>query len=436
MSCAQCGAPLPQGCRRHRIYCSLRCGKRAYRARQATGVAPQPWRHPAHISTSPTVRAAAERAEHLGDAHGWSASTRARVLDGLAVVLHGLPIGQHVPLTQVRARTPATSSKIRVAEVLADMELLDDDTVAAIRPWIDRRCQKLPAGFAADVRLWLLVLLDGDARTRPRSPATLYVYLGSVEPLLTGWAATHGHLREITTADITTALERLRGWPRRNAITALCSLFRFATRRRIVFTNPTARLTGPDGERNLLPLTDAEVRAVERLAVTPAQRLVIALAAVHAARPAAIRGLTLDDLDLPNRRITLAGHRKRLDELTYRSAQAWLEQRRATWPRTPNRHVLISLKTALGLESVSRAYLKNHLLPGVDLDHIRGDRVLQEALAVGADPLHLALVFTLAHTTASRYATFAQNLLASTLEQGSVCSPNPPNAATASPEGP
>ena len=39
-----------------------------------------------------------------------------------------------------------------------------------------------------------------------------------------------------------------------------------------------------------------------------AQRLAIALAAVHAARPQAIRELTLDDIDLPNRRITLAGH--------------------------------------------------------------------------------------------------------------------------------
>ncbi|MFG2987449.1 hypothetical protein ACGFYQ_40610 [Streptomyces sp. NPDC048258] len=34
-----------------------------------------------------------------------------------------------------------------------------------------------------------------------------------------------------------------------------------------------------------------------------------------------------------------------------------------------------------------------------------------EALTVGADPLHLALVFNLSHTAASRYATIAQNLL-------------------------
>lgn len=417
MTCVQCSAPLPDGRRRHRIYCSPRCGKRAYRVRRATGVSPRPWRHPAHVSASLAVSAAAERAEQLGDAHGWSPSTRARVLDGLAVLLEGHSVGQHVTLTEVWTRTPATSSKIRVAEVLADMELLDDDTVPTVTSWIDRRSQELPAGFTRDVRAWLLVLLNGDARSRPRSVATLYVYLGSIRPLLQGWAATREHLREITTADITAALDPLRGWPRRNAITALCSLFRFATRHRIVFTNPTARLTGPDGERGLLPMTDAEIHAVEQLAVTPAQRLVVALAAVHAARPAAIRQLALDDLDLPNRRITLAGHPQRLNELTHRSLLAWLEQRRTTWPRTPNRHVLISAKAALGLGPVGRTYLTNHLLPGVDLDHIRGDRVLQEALAVGPDPLHLALVFNLAHTTASRYAAFAHNLLDDTLQE-------------------
>ena len=56
-------------------------------------------------------------------------------------------------------------------------------------------------------------------------------------------------------------------------------------------------------------MTEDEVRAVEQLAVHPAQRLIIALLAVHAARLISIQLLTLADVDLPNRRITLAGHR-------------------------------------------------------------------------------------------------------------------------------
>jgi integrase len=242
--------------------------------------------------------------------------------------------------------------------------------------------------------------------------------LGCVRPLLENWAATRGHLREITVADVTAALSPLRGWQRRNAIAALRSLFRFAKKRGLIFANPTTRLRAEDIPRSLLPMTDAEVLAVQQIAVTPAQRLIVALAAVHAARATAIRQLTLDDLDLPNRRITIARHTQRLGELPHQTLLAWLAQRRTAWPKTPNRHVLINAKTALGTGPVSAEYLKRHLLhQGVYLERIRGDRVLHEALTIGADPLHLALVFNLSHTTASRYATIAQNLLDGQIEQ-------------------
>ena len=41
----------------------------------------------------------------------------------------------------------------------------------------------------------------------------------------------------------------------------------------------------------------------------------------------------------------------------------------------------------------------------------RRDRVLHEALTARTDPLHLALVFGLSHTTASRYTLIACDLL-------------------------
>ncbi|MGQ4389902.1 hypothetical protein [Streptomyces sp. SAS_270] len=132
-------------------------------------------------------------------------------------------------------------------------------------------------------------------------------------------------------------------------------------------------------------MTDAEVLAVQRIAVIPARRLIVALAAVHAARATAIRRLTLDDLDLPNRRITIAGHGQRLGELPHQTLLTWLDQRRATWPKTPNRHVLINANPALGTEPVNPVYLKRHLPhQGVYLERIHGDRVLHEALTVGA----------------------------------------------------
>jgi len=164
-------------------------------------------------------------------------------------------------------------------------------------------------------------------------------------------------------------------------------------------------------------MTDAQIQAVTQAALTPAQRLAIALAAVHAARPQMIRNLTLDDLDLPGRRITLTGHSQPLGELTRHALLAWLGYRRAAWPHTANRHVLISRISALGTGPVSADYLDKHQPAGVSLERIRRDRILHEALATGADPLHLALVFHLEHTNAMAYARAARQLLSGSAEQ-------------------
>ncbi|WP_219420054.1 hypothetical protein [Pseudonocardia nigra] len=73
--------------------------------------------------------------------------------------------------------------------------------------------------------------------------------------------------------------------------------------------------------------------------------------------------------------------------------------------------------TATGIEPVSDYYLSWHLLlNGVQLEHIRGDRVLQEALAVRADPLHLVAVFNLSPATAIAYADIARSLLERPIE--------------------
>ena len=414
MTCLHCGAPIPAGSRRDRAYCGNNCSALASYYRRKNAAAPRPrWQHPALVSGNPALRAAAGRARQLGETHGWSPSTLRCALDGLTVLLDGRPAGERVTLTEIRARTPRHTSVPRVAEVLAGLDLLDDDSIPAVRSWIERRTGELPQGFAAAVRAWLLVLLDGDARARPRSHASIYVYFAAVQPFIEQWSADRGHLREVTAADINAVLDRLRGHQLRTTTVAVRSLFRFARKRGMIFANPAARLTAADPRGTLLPMTDAEIRAVEQAAASPAQRLLVALAAVHAARWAAIRGLTLDDLDLPNRRITIAGHRQRLGELTYQALRAWLGHRRATWPRTPNRHVLISERTALGGGPVSRGYLSWNLQRhGVSIERIRRDRVLHEALTARADPLHLALVFGLSHTTASKYTLIACDLLA------------------------
>jgi hypothetical protein len=239
VNCLHCGAPIPAGSRRDRVYCNNNCSALASYYRRKSGAAPPPrWQHPAPRSADPALRAAAACARQLGETHGWSPSTIRCALDGLMVLLDDRAADERVTLTEIRTRTPRHTSAPRVAEVLAGLDLLADDSTPAIRSWAERRSGDLPAGFADAVRAWLLVLLDGDTRTRPRSYASIYVYFAAVQPLIEHWAADRGHLREVTTADIKTVLDPLRGHQLRTTTVAVRSLFRFAKKRGLVFANP------------------------------------------------------------------------------------------------------------------------------------------------------------------------------------------------------
>ncbi|MGY4969652.1 hypothetical protein ACWGCC_10530 [Streptomyces nigrescens] len=234
-------------------------------------------------------------------------------------------------------------------------------------------------------------MLDGDDRTRPRAVGTLYSYFGSVRLIAERWAAQgRGHLREITRDDIAEAVDGLRGSRYSNAVSALRSFFRFAKKYGRVFADPTRGFKVLRKEvRPLDPMTDEEIAHVEQTAVRPAARLAVALAAVHAAREEAMRGLLLEHLDFAAGTITLDGHPQRMGALTRAALRACLAEQKARWPHTPNRHVLVSQQTAGTTRPVSTYFLKRQLtLQGVSLQRIRADRVLGEALATGADPLH------------------------------------------------
>jgi site-specific recombinase XerD len=419
MNCLHCGTALPEKCRRNRIYCSRSCSALASYYRRKTGQPlPSRWKHPALTAENPVLRTAALHAHQLGEARDWSPSTTNCVLDGLVTVLDGRGANNRVPFSEVRNRPHRWVSRPRLAEVLADVGLLDDDSTSAIRSWIDRVTSELTPGFAESVRQWLRVLIDGDRRARPRSSSTVYVYFGGARPFLEHWATKYDHLREVTRADVADALTPLFGWKRRNATAALRSLFRFAKKSGLTFANPTTALKALPVDFTLLPMTDDEIRAVEQMAAAPAERVIIALAAENAARTGAIRRLALDDVDLVNRRITLAGRNQRLGELSHRALLSWLDQRRTTWPHTNNPHVLVSEKTVHGTAPVTERFVVLRIsLAGCSVDRIRADRILHEALTAGPDPLHLSLVFNISHNTAVRYAAVAEHLLSAELEQ-------------------
>lgn len=406
------------GSDRRRSYCSETCRRWAAVTRTAA----------AAEHRGGALAAGANRALQLGEQRGWSTAVQYGVLLALERLLTDRPPDELVSYTEIKQAGTWALSARRVAEILADLDLLIDDRLPVAIAWIERRTPDIPAVFRTDVRAWLLALAEGTPRTRPRSPTSVRVHFGSVLPVLTTWSTIRGHLREVTRADVESALDPLRGHQRYNTLTALRLLFGYCLRQRLIFTNPTARVHGSRStDLNLLPLTNDEIQSVERAATTSAGRLVVALAAVHGARGRAIRHLLLADLDLANRRIALGGHEQHLGQLTHGALQYWLIERRRRWPDTANHHVLLSNEAANCTGPVGETYVRK-VLPGaqVTLDRVRADRILHEALATGADPLHLQLIFDIDATTATRYAATASRLLTGRIEQAEPATITPP----------
>ncbi|MGW6456436.1 hypothetical protein ACWF94_10985, partial [Streptomyces sp. NPDC055078] len=115
----------------------------------------------------------------------------------------------------------------------------------------------------------------------------------------------------------------------------------------------------------------------------------------HTARVARIATLTLDDVDLGNRWLTVAGRARPLDDLL-KLLTDWLDHRRHRWPSTANLHLLINNQTANATGRAGNHWISAPMR-GQDatLERLRVDRQLEGALTHGPDPLHHAEVFGL-----------------------------------------
>src|SRR5262249_21122325 len=144
----------------------------------------------------------------------WSGQPNTVKLDELDVICAVLGCGIAELLLPEPVAVPQPSAR-------PSSDAVAESRAVTPRPWIGHSTSELPAGFRGDIHAWLPVLLDGDARTRPRSPATVRVHFSIVRPFIEHRAATRSHLREITCGDVDAVLSPLRGHRRYNAITAL-----------------------------------------------------------------------------------------------------------------------------------------------------------------------------------------------------------------------
>lgn len=369
--------------------------------------------------TNPWLRWAIYLAYQRGEARGWRRGVRMGVRRGLTIVLSAHAAGDVVRFSELSPAMRALGiSTERVAEVLQEMGVLLDDRRPAFEDWLQRKLDGLAPGIRVDVEAWLRTMHDGGPRSKPRDPTSVQNYLNHVRPILLDFSARYDHLREITRDDILAVLEGLHGSRRHNVLVGLRRLFAFCRKTRVVFRDPAGGIkVGQHPYGIAQPLTQNELDQAIQAATTPVARLVLVLAAVHAARKAAIITAQLEDVDLGNRRITLAGRTRPIDELTHQILLEWLDHRRTRWPHTANPHLIINQQTAMGTGPVTTLWGDKELRgQAATLERLRVDRQLEEALTHGPDPLHLAAVFGLDPKTAIRYAENARVLLVTTAE--------------------
>ncbi|MFI6423181.1 hypothetical protein ACIBG6_38120 [Streptomyces sp. NPDC050842] len=129
----------------------------------------------------------------------------------------------------------------------------------------------------------------------------------------------------MTRADVLAHMKSVEGRHRRDQLVALRSLFTWAKRHGLIFRNPTSRIKVGQNEYGVCNRSSPNKWIAPSRLRPPLRRLVLVLAAVHAARVAQIATLMLDDVDLGNRRLTIAGRARPPDDLTLKLLADWLD---------------------------------------------------------------------------------------------------------------
>lgn len=365
------------------------------------------------IPDNPWLAWALHLAHTTAEERGWHRDSRKAVQRLLVKLLAAHIDGDQIRASDLhRVAVPGYVDFDDAAEILRTMGVLTDDRPDLTEQWLHDKTADLAGPIATDVRDWFTVLRQGGPRSAPRTPGSAQAYLRVLLPALNQWSERYTHLREVTAEDTSHVLTQQTGRHRDATLTAMRSLFTWAARNKRIFRNPAKGLRGAAKTLKIWqPLDDTAIAAAVRAATTPQSRVFLALAAIHGARPGQIRDLKLDDLDLPARRLTIAGLTRPLDDLTHRVLTDWLEHRHTRWPVTANHHLLISEASAKRHGPVNATYVMNLRQVGLTFESLRIDRRLEEALTNGGDPALFLAVFGGSDATAVRYAVNARILL-------------------------
>jgi hypothetical protein len=174
-----------------------------------------------------------------GEARGWRRGVRFGVRRALIIVLSRHQPGDTVRYSEIIPVQQALGiSAGRLAEVLQEMGVLDDDRRPSFESWLERKLDGLAPGIRADAEAWLRTLRDGGPRSRPRNIASAWNHMLYLRPVLLAWSGRYGHLREVTRDDVLAVLGELHGSRRSNVLVAMRSLFAFCKKQKTIFRSP------------------------------------------------------------------------------------------------------------------------------------------------------------------------------------------------------
>ena len=195
--------------------------------------------------------------------------------------------------------------------------MLTDDRRPSFERWLERKLDGLAAGIRQDVEAWLRTMRNGGPRTKPRDIASVWNLMNHLRPTLTGWSDRYDHLREVTRNDVIAILASCTdhaaptSWSpcdrcsRSARSKGRSSGTRPAASRSAsiptVSPSPSARTTSTRPPEPPRPRQPAGARA-RRGPRRPHRR--------HPRHPA-------HDVDLGNRRLTITGRVRPIDEFTH-----------------------------------------------------------------------------------------------------------------------
>ena len=364
------------------------------------------------FSLSPAAASMLDRFKRHGQEHGWSSENLSTAVRTLRVLFGWLGNAAAIPEQDIRRLSEVGMRTRRALRFLADNSLVIPDTARQREPRehaSHRIIASLPTSISPEIEEWVVLLRREDHNGRPHVRyATIRNYLTYAHPALVEWGRRYRTLREVTSADVDAAIEAQVGEAARHMGIALRSIFRTLKRNKTIFRDPTRGIVVPHGPTRpprTLP-SDMVAGLIDR-ATGAADRLAVALVAIHAVGQRELTRILVDDLSVSRSRLLI---RRRyglrvihLDEVTVSLLDLWLRERYRRWPATRNPHLLISQQTAAETGPVHAFYLWQKFKPlGINLTQLRRDRILDEA-RVTVDPVHLMRVFGITADTALTY---------------------------------